>query len=680
LIANLGSWALGLGLAGAVVTLVAYVLGLRRPGSTWLSTANSLTTVLAALTSVAAAALVHSLLASDFSIQYVFEYTSSDLPWVYKLTAFWAGQAGSLLLWLWLHTLFAAWVTNSTREEEQPLLPHASAILAAISVFFFVIVALLANPFQRMPQVLPEGMGLNPLLQNFGMVMHPITLYFGYVGFAVPYAFALAGLLAGDERGAWLKPARRWALFAWVFLSIGLIYGGQWAYVELGWGGYWAWDPVENAALFPWLVGTAFFHSVLMYERKGMFKKWTVGLVIATYALCVFGTFLTRSGLLQSVHAFPANPLMTTVFLSLILLVAGSGVFVMVARRRMLAGAGEVEDYLTKEGTFLLNNLILAGATFAVIYGTMLPWLAKTFVGREISAGEAFFNAVTIPLALALLAVLGLCLRLPWKLGARGKEEEEEPAGVPADVAWSGAGAVLLAAALFALGIRHLVALLALAACAFVTLSTLIQLGTEVRDRMRRTGENPLSALGGLFLHQRRRMGAYVVHLAVVMMIVGFTGNAWNREVQQTLRPGQQIMLGGYTMTFTGLREERQGRVTLVYAPVEVTYRGQAFGLLQPGVSFHPDYANTGQGEKTSSEVAVKGNLLADFYVILASWGDGGQNATFKVLVNYLVNWVWIGMWTLVLGTLLAVWPVRPAAVVTAEPGTARRETARAGR
>ncbi|MGE5553410.1 MAG: heme lyase CcmF/NrfE family subunit [Betaproteobacteria bacterium] len=678
MIANLGSWALVLGLAGAVVTLAAYVLGLRRPGSTWVGTANSLTNVLAVLTSIAAAALVYLLLASDFSIQYVYEYTSSDLPWLYKLSAFWAGQAGSLLLWLWLHTLFAAWVTNSVREEEQPLLPYASAIMAAISVFFFVIVALLANPFQRMPQVMTEGMGLNPLLQNLGMVIHPVTLYLGYVAFAVPYAFALAGLLTGDKQGIWLKPARRWALFAWMFLSIGLIYGGQWAYVELGWGGYWAWDPVENAALFPWLVGTAFFHSVLMYERKGMFKGWTVGLIVATYALCVFGTFLTRSGLLQSVHAFPANPLMTVVFLSLILLVAGGGACLIATRRRMLAGSGEVEDYLTKEGTFLLNNLILAGATFAVVYGTMLPWLSKTFVGREISSGKAFFNSVTIPLALALLVVLGLCTRIPWKLP--GKAEKDGGRGdLPADLAWSGAGAALLAVALFAFGVRHLFALLALAACAFVALSTLVQLGKEVQERARRTGENPLAALGNLFVHQRRRMGAYVVHLAVVMMIVGFAGNAWNQEVQQTVRPGEQISLGGYTMTFTGLREERQGRVTLVYAPVEVTYRGRAFGLLKPGVSFHPDYANTGQGEKNSAEVAVKGNLLSDFYVILASWGSGGEDATFKVLVNYLVNWVWIGMWTLVLGTLMAVWPVRPAAAAV-KPEAARREAARTGK
>ncbi|MDI6871153.1 MAG: cytochrome c-type biogenesis CcmF C-terminal domain-containing protein [Bacillota bacterium] len=659
MVANLGSWALGLGLAGAVVTLFAYVLGLRRPGSPWLSTANSLTAVLAALSSLAAAALVYLLLASDFSVQYVFEYTSSDLPWQYKLSAFWAGQAGSLLLWLWLHTLFAAWVTNSIQKEEQPLLPYVSAVLTAISVFFFVIVALLANPFQRMPRVMPEGMGLNPLLQNFGMVIHPVTLYLGYVGFAVPYAFALAGLLAGDERGAWLKPARRWALFAWMFLSIGLIYGGQWAYVELGWGGYWAWDPVENAALFPWLVGTAFFHSVMMQERRGMLKGWTTGLIIATYSLCVFGTFLTRSGLLQSVHAFPANPLMTVVFLSLILLVSGGGACLMATRRRLLAGAAEVEDYLTKEGTFLLNNLILAGATFAVVYGTMLPWLSKTFIGREISTGKAFFNSVTIPLALGLLVVLGLCTRLPWKLNGTAQNKKEQQGGVPADVLWSGAGALFLAAALFALGVRHPFALLALAVCAFVALNTFIQIGLEVRDRMARSGENPLSALGHLFVRQRRRMGAYVVHLAVVMMIVGFSGNAWNVEVQKTLHPGDQLSLGGYTMTFTGLREERAGRVTLVYAPVEVTYRGQAFGLLKPGISFHPDYANTGQGEKTSSEVAVKGNLLSDFYVILASWGAGGQDATFKVLVNYLVNWVWIGMWTLVLGTLMTLWPAR---------------------
>lgn len=655
MVATLGSLALQLGLVGAVVTLAAYILGLRRPQSGWLSTANSLSTVLAVLTSAATAALVYLLLASDFSIQYVFEYTSSDLPWLYKLSALWAGQAGSLLLWLWLHTMFAAWVTNSIARDEEKLRPYASAVLAAISVFFFIIVARLANPFTPMLQVVSEGMGLNPLLQNFGMVIHPVTLYLGYVGFAVPYAFALAGLLAGDERGAWLKPARRWALVAWLFLSIGLIYGGQWAYVELGWGGYWAWDPVENAALFPWLVGTAFFHSVMVQERKGMLKGWTTGLVIAAYTLAVFGTFLTRSGLLQSVHAFPSNPLMTAVFLTLIVLVAGGGAYVMASRRRLLAGAGEVADYLSKEGTFLLNNLILAGATFVVVFGTMFPWLSKTFFGRQVEVGKSFFNTATIPLALALLVVIGLCTRVPWN--ARS--------GLPAGTLWTGGAAVLLAAAVWVLGGHHLAAALALGACLFVALNTFVQIGGEVRERMNRTGENPLSALGGLFVWQRRRMGAYVVHLAVVMMILGFTGNTWNLETQKTLHPGEQLSLGGYTMVFSGLREEQQGRVTLVYAPVQVTYQGKAFGLLKPGMSFHPDYAGTGQGEKNSAEVAVKGNLVSDFYVILASWGSGGQDATFKVLVNYLVNWVWIGMWTLVLGTLLALWPARAAVAAT---------------
>lgn len=672
MVATLGSLALYAGLALSVLTLVAYLLGLSdRRSSGWLSTANSLSTVLAALTSVASAALVYSLLASDFSLQYVVDYTSSDLAPLYKLSAFWAGQAGSLLLWLWLHTMFAAWVTNSADEKSALLRPYASAIMSAISVFFFIIVSLpVNNPFAPMGQVVYEGMGLNPLLQNFGMVIHPVTLYLGYVGFAVPYAFALAGLLARDNRGAWLEPARKWALFAWMFLSIGMIYGGQWAYVELGWGGYWAWDPVENASLFPWLVGTAFFHSLMMQQRKGMLKGWTTGLIVATYTLCIFGTFLTRSGLLQSVHAFPANPLMTAIFLTLIVLVLGGGAALMFARRKVLQGSGEVEEYLTKEGTFLLNNLILAAATFAVVWGTMMPWLSKTFLGRQMETGAGFYNTVMTPLALVLLVVIGLCVRLPWK--SRQAEAEGEDDAFPKEIIWSGAAAVVLAVVLWLVwGIRNVWALLSLGSCFFVVASTFIQIGQEIHTRMVRTGENPLAALGNLLVKQRRRYGAYVVHLAVVMMIVGFTGNTWNQEIQKTIRPGEKIALAGYEMTFSGLREEQQGRVSLVSAPVEVTYKGRAFGLLRPAVSFHPDYANSGQGEKNSAEVAVKGNLVSDFYVILASWGNGGQDATFKVLVNYLVNWVWLGMWTLVLGTVMALWPARATAVVASRPEVA---------
>ncbi len=643
--ADIGYISLVLGIFVALYALVAAILGIRNQDNRLLGSARGAVVALAFLATVASVALFYLFWVSDFSVRYVAENSSRGLPALYKISAFWAGQPGSLLLWEWFLTLFTAGVAFTSRREAKDMVPYATVVMLIVNLFFLVILSFFSNPFARLFPAAYDGNGLNPLLQNPGMIIHPITLYVGYVGFTVPYAFAITALILNRSDDAWIKLTRRWTLFTWLFLSIGIIYGAQWAYVELGWGGYWAWDPVENASLLPWLTGTAFFHSVMIQEKRGMLKLWNINLIIATFALSIFGTFLTRSGVLASVHAFGDSKIgaLFIGFLAVIIVVSLALVY---RRLDTLRSENKFQSYLSRESSFLFNNLLLVGIAFAVFWGTVFPLISEAVRGVKVTVGPPFFNQITIPFGIALMLLIGVCPLIAWRKSSADN--------LRVNFLYPFGTSVVFMVAAYLLGIRHILSLVAFATVVFVATTILLEVFRGVRVRRKMTGENPLVALVRLTTRNRRRYGGYMVHLAMVIMVIGFTGmGAFQQEVTKSVKPGEAITIGSYTLTYPGLYEQPQGENTAVYTDLAVTKDGKLLGILRPEKVYHPNH------EEPSTEVAIKGGLKEDLFVILAAWDKGGIPATFKILVNPLVAWIWLGEYVLIIGTLFAFWPER---------------------
>ncbi len=657
--AEIGYLALLFALLVTLYSIIAYILGIKNDNKRLLASARGGVLSLAVLTTVASGSLVYLLLTSDFSVEYVAHYTSSYLPPVYKAAAFWAGNAGSLLLWLWVLAVIAAIVAYSRpkRGQEEEMLPYVSMILMIVALFFTYLVNFVANPFEPAAKYYADGYGLNPLLQNPGMIIHPTTLYIGYVGFTVPYAYAMTALILRKTGDAWIKVTRRWTLFAWLFLSIGIIYGAQWAYVELGWGGYWAWDPVENASLLPWLTGTAFLHSVMIQERKGMLKVWNIMLILVTFLLTIFGTFLTRSGILQSVHAFGDSNLGTyfLVFMGALLAVS---LFLALDRLPLLRDQNQFESVLSKESSFLLNNLLLVGSAFAVFFGTMYPLISEAVTGDKVSVQAPFFNTVNVPIGIVLVALIGVCPLIAWKRATLRN--------LVVNFLVPFIATVIFAVAAYLYGIRHLAALVSYTVSAFVVFTIILEVYHGVRVRRKMTGEGLLTAFGRLFTRNRRRYGGYLVHLAVVMMVVGITGSSvYKVEGTASLDKGESMQVGDYTLTFDeGLKATIEPHKAVIYTDLVVSKGDQALGRLRTAKEAHHN------AESLITEVGVKGGLREDLFVILAGFSERDYRAvlegrpsqdpvTFKVFVNPLVAWFWLGEYVLILGTLFAMWPGR---------------------
>lgn len=630
----------------AVYALMAYVLGLTRSSKRILESGKGAVMGTALLSTVAILALTNQFLTSDFTNAYVASNSSTDLPLVYKFSAIWAGNEGSLLLWYWILAIYAGIIAWVKQREGQELVPYVVAILMGISVFFTFVLNFVTNPFALTPVPVTEGNGLNPLLQNVGMIIHPPTTYWGYVGFTVPFAYAMAALITKRVGDTWIKVTRRWTLIAWLMLSIGMIYGAQWAYVELGWGGYWAWDPVENASLLPWLTATAFFHSVMIQERKGMLKSWNVVLIILTFVLTIFGTFLSRSGVLASVHAFHDGTLGAWLLLfggtSLV-----AALWLFFDRSHLLREENQFESLLSKESSFLANNLILVGSAFTVFWGTVFPLISEAVRGVKVTVGPPFYNQVNVPLGIILIILMGICPLIPWRKATveNLKYNFLYPFGT----------AIVSAVALYIYGVTKWVAIIAYASSFFVIATIVIEWFRGVRVRMRLTGEGPILSFIRLSWRNRRRFGGYLVHLGIIFMILGFTGSgAYSISVEKTINAGEMITIGDYSVQYNGLEWTDRGRVGVAYADLEVIRNGEKLpGLLRAAKEFHP-----GQ-ENSISEVGVLGGLKEDLFVVLAAWDKGGEEATFKILVNPLVAWIWIGEYVLILGTVFAIWPDR---------------------
>ncbi len=642
--ADIGYIALLVGFVLAIYAIVGQIAGEKTGNQRLIKSARGAVLAIAILSTIASLILVYLFVTGDFSIKYVYEYTSTDLPLFYKVAALWAGNAGSLLLWLWVLTIYAAVVTYSNKIKE--LTSYVSSILMGNAVFFLFVLTFVTNPFEKIGYAPAEGQGLNPMLQNFGMVIHPVTTYLGYVGFAVPFAFAMAALITKNTDDRWIKVTRKWTILAWMFLTLGNLYGAQWAYVELGWGGYWGWDPVENASLIPWLTGSAFLHSVMIQERKNMLKIWNVSLVTITYLLTLFGTFLVRSGILTSVHAF-GNSSLGTFFLVFTGLVFVASAWLIVDRLDLLKDTPEFESYVSKESSFLLNNLILVGLAFTTFFGTIYPLIGEVATGVRPTVSTPYFDKVTAPLGLLMVILMGICPLIAWRKSSW--QHLRDNFLVPV------IGAIIFAVAAYALGLRKIFPLAGFATVAFVIVSTLSEFVKGTRVRMKMTGENPLTALARLMFKNRRRYGGYIIHLGLIMLIAGVIGShAYADVAQKTVKVGESIQAGKYTVTYNTLAERKQGNNDAVYADVSAYKGGVPVGDLQPAKVF---YANQ---PEPASEVSIRGNLSEDLYVILAGWEKDGR-ATLKVLVNPLVAWLWIGGYVMVAGTIFALWPGRGA-------------------
>lgn len=648
--AEVGRIAMVTALVVVFYAIAAFVIGIRSRNARLIESGKGAVLGLFLLLTVAIFILVYFLMTGNFSIQYVANYTDRELPLLYKFSALWAGNEGSLLLWVWVLALMAGILAFTRRQEDTQMIPYVLAILMGIASFFVYVLVFVADPFVTLPQPLPDGYGLNPLLQNPGMLIHPTTQYIGYVGFSVPYAYAMTALILKKAGDTWIKVTRRWTLFAWLFLSIGMIYGAQWAYVELGWGGYWAWDPVENASLLPWLTGTAFFHSVMIQERKGMLKVWNVMLIIITFILTIFGTFLVRSGVLKSVHAFSDGTLglYFTIFMGTSL---AASLWLAFDRMPTLREENQFESLLSKESSFLLNNLLLVGSAFAVFWGTVFPLVSEAVTGTKVSVGPPFYNQVNVPIGLVMVLLIGICPLIAWR-----KSSLEN---IRHNFMYPFAVAIAFAAVAYLLGIRQWLGLVPYSICVFVTATILLEVYRAVRVRMKMTGEGPVLSLGRLLARNRRRYGGYMVHLAVIIMIVGMTGiGVFKLEVEKSVKQGETIQIGSYELLYQGIQARKQGSKEVVYADLRVTRIDRSgerreIGILRPEKVFHP------KSEQPTTEVGILGGWKEDLFVILNGWDLEQGVTSFKVLVNPLVAWIWLGEYVLIAGTLFAMWPSR---------------------
>ncbi|MGH9869373.1 MAG: heme lyase CcmF/NrfE family subunit [Candidatus Polarisedimenticolia bacterium] len=603
----------------------------------------------AGLLTVSSLALIGAFLADDFSILYVAQNSTRSQPDIYKVTALWGGQAGSLLLWVWILSMYAAVVAFQNRARNRELMPGVTGTLLGVASFFLLMLHFVSNPFEPTGQRVVDGTGLNPLLQNPFMASHPPSLYLGYVGVAVPFAFAMAALMSGRLGNEWITTIRRWSLFAWFFLGIGILQGGYWAYVELGWGGYWAWDPVENASLMPWLTMTAFIHSVMIQEKKGMMKVWNVLLILITFCLSIFGTFITRSGVVSSVHSFTKSslgPWFAGFWVAVVVLCLA----LLVLRLPRLRTENTIESLLSRESAFLFNNILFIAICFTVFWGTVYPILSEAIQGTKVSVGPPWFNQWIVPLGLALIFVTGVGPLIAWRK-ASGQN-------LTRNFAWPVATAAGVAAVSFALGVRHARATLAFALCAFVLATIAQELHRGARARMRTASESYPRGLAGLVSRNKRRYGGYLVHVGMVMIFVGITGSsAFQQEATATLKRGESFSVGHYTMTFTDTASSHDDHRDVLSTTLEVRRGGDLVATLHPEKRFYR------ASEQPTTEVAIYGmtswppNLGDDLYTILVDNNPESGGYTFKAYLNPLVSWLWLGGFVVIIGTHIAVLP-----------------------
>ena len=656
MIPTIGHAAVLLGLALSAYAVVAHVLAARAGGDPGLMTSGRRAVIGSFVTAaIGCVAMTISLLAHDFSVLYVAENNATTTPAFIGAISLWAALEGSILFWTLLATGWASVVLWRHRDRHRRLIPWVGATLASVNLFFFAVMTWPGNPFTRTTPVAAEGIGPNALLQNHPfMALHPPLLYLGYTGLAVPFAFGVAALVTRRLDTEWLRIVRRWTLVPWTFLTLGITAGGWWSYEVLGWGGYWSWDPVENAALLPWLTATAFVHSSMVAERRGGLRIWTSALVIATFVLTLVGTFLTRTGIVASVHSFTQSAIGPW-FLGAIVLALAGGLFLLVWRLPELAGRGRPWGTVSRESAFLLNNVLFLGITFAVLFGTLLPLLVTVTTGATISVGAPWFNAVTVPMLVALLFLMGIGPALPWGSASWATVRDRFSLALIL--------AVLVAGAALAIGLREPGSLGILGLAVFTGSIMLDEVVRGARARARSRGEDAATATWRLTTRSRRRYGGYAVHLGVLVMAVGVavsSGLATDRTV--TLAPGESATIGAYEVTHQRLVvEPLADNARVIETRAEVTFDGPQSGSLGTALR---DYPNSPTAIATP---AVRTTLGEDLYVTLLAADPATQVVSLHLFVNPLVVWIWIGGAIVGLGAAFAIWPERAHRRVSVE-------------
>jgi cytochrome c-type biogenesis protein CcmF len=652
MIATLGQFSLWLALAIGVYGVVVSFLGARRGQSALIESGQGAVVSVFGLSTFAILLMEAGLVGHDFSLEYVARNASLETPLFYTIIALWGALEGSILLWIWLLALMSLVAVMLERKRQRELIPYVTAVLLCISVFFLFLAALPASPFTTILPVPPDGRGPNPLLQNHPlMAIHPPGLYAGYVGWSIPYAFGIAALMTGRLGETWIRTVRRWSIASWAFLTIGIIVGGRWSYDVLGWGGYWAWDPVENASLLPWLTGTAFLHSVMIQERRKMLKFWNVALIIITFALTIFGTFLTRSGILSSVHAF-SNSAVGPLFLVFIGVILFASFSLMIYRSGGLQPESDLDSLVSRESAFLANNLLLLGFAFAVLLGTLFPLLSEAVRGVKVSVGEPFFNAVNVPIGLGLIFLMAIGPLIAWRHASIDslRRTFAKPVGLT----------ILGAGICWFLGVRGLYPLLAFGLSLFTAITVLQEFVGGARTRRNKTGEGYLTALSKLTSRGRRRYGGLIVHLGVAFLVIGITASSvFKLEQEVTLKPGESLQLGRYQVRFDDLNAWQEPHRFVVQGNFTIFNENHKVAEMRPAKRFYP------AEQQPIGTVDVRSTPREDLYLILSSFEKDGTSVTVKALVRPLVMWIWIGGWVMVLGALIAIWPDRRRAVAT---------------
>jgi cytochrome c-type biogenesis protein CcmF len=633
-----------LALGCAVYAIVAAILGARRQQQEMVDTGHNAAIAVMAFLTLAIIGLVQALMADNFNLSYVAGYSNRALPIFYKFTSLWAGMAGSLLFWGWMLSAFSLVCILMHRRQQTLLMPYVTAILMFVTTFFIAVLIFVpeSQPFALHSPAPPDGRGLNPLLQHWAMVIHPPILYLGYVGFTVPFAFAIAAMLSGQVGNEWMKITRRWTIVPWFFLGVGMMLGGKWAYMELGWGGYWAWDPVENAAMMPWLCGTAFLHSVMIQEKKNMLRVWNMVLIILTFTLCIFGTFLTRSGIISSVHSFTQSSL-GPLFLGFVGILATSSFTIMGLRLHLLKSDVRMDSVVSRESAFLLNNVVFLGACFAVFWGTLFPVVSEAVRGVKITVGAPWFDAVLVPISLLLLLLTGIGPLVAWR--------KSSVAHLKKMFMLPTLGAIVALVILFVAGVRHFYALMSFALCVFVTVTIVTEFHRGAVARGHTNGEPYPAALWALLMKNKRRYGGYVVHFGMVLIFLGVTGKAFTVEAESQLKPGESLQVRNYELVYQDTKQMQDRNKIVTESTVLVKRDGNTLDTIYPQKHFYIVQ------QQPTTEVALFSNLREDLYVVLGEHQQETNAATFHVYLNPLVSWLWIGGMVLTIGTLITLLP-----------------------
>ncbi len=663
-IATVGHAGLLLSLVVSAYAVAASVAGARR-GSRKLEYSGIYAAYGAtALITFASAIMFFLIMANDFTVKYVAHHSDASMPWYYKITAFWGGLDGSIMFWVLLLALFSSVAIFLNRERHRELIPYVTAVLFTVVGFFLFLIIFEKRPFDVFLADAPHmGKGLNPLLQNPYMATHPPSLYLGFVSATVPFAFGMAALITGNLDDSWLASTRRWAIISWYFLAQGLVLGSLWAYEELGWGGYWGWDPVENAGFLPWLTSTAFLHSIMIQERRGMLKVWNVCLVIITFLLTIVGTFMTRSGIVQSVHAFGQDTELAWIFGGFIFVVAVFAFGFVIYRLPLLRSRNELDSWISREFAFLVNNWILLSAAFFVLTATLFPTISEAITGERITVGPPFFTKWMTPIGLTLLFLTGVGPLIAWRKASTENLRQQflNPfigmvltigalqfvPGLRGWMRWS-----FGTAHPFTFGIPLTASVLCFGLCTFVfvTITQEVYRGTRVRQT--HTKLDFFTSLIGLVARGKRRYGGYLVHVAVVLMFIGFAGDAYKKESEATLERGKSAQLDRYSVRFDGLSHTSDSEKEMITANLTVFADGKEFAKMAPGKWIFRHHE-----DEPTTEVDIKKMVRGDLYLILN--GYDGEMANIKIVINPLINWIWMGFLLLVLGTAIAFMPDR---------------------